>query len=71
MWLVEKFKLALELTWEMLVILYGNISDSLEIFWKGMLAIFLALGVICVVTIILNKVINTIDEKRKNNTVDK
>lgn len=71
MWLVEKFKLALELTWEMLVILYGNVSDSLEIFWKGMLAIFLALGVICVVTIILNKVINTIDEKRKNNTVDK
>lgn len=65
MWLVEKFKLALELTWEMLVIFYGNISDSLEIFWKGMLAIFLALGIICVVTIILNKVINTIDEKKK------
>ena len=66
MWLVEKFKLALELTWEMLVIFYGNISDSLEIFWKGMLAIFLALGIICLFTLAMNKIIQKIKSKKSN-----
>ena len=36
-----------------------DIAQALEIMWKGMLAIFIALGIICLFTIILNKITNS------------
>ena len=67
MWLIEKIKLALELTWEMILIQYEKVSNSVELLWKGMLAIFLALGIISIFTIVMNKIINSIVNKKKNN----
>ena len=53
----EAFILVYEGALEMLF----NIRYSLSIFWKGLLAIFIALGVIMVVTMLLNLVINKIE----------
>lgn len=36
-----------------------TVSQALEIMWKGMLAIFIALGVICLFTMLLNKITNS------------
>ena len=36
-----------------------TIEQALDIMWKGMLAIFIALGVICLFTIVLNKITNS------------
>lgn len=57
----EAFILVYEGALEMLF----NIRYSLSIFWKGLLAIFIALGVIMVVTMLLNLVINKIESKKK------
>ena len=57
----EAFILVYEGALEMLF----NIRYSLSIFWKGLLAIFIDLGVIMVVTMLLNLVINKIESKKK------
>lgn len=49
-----------------------SIRFSLDIFWKGMLAIFLALGIIMVVIMLLNFFVNKFEKaikekKQKNN----
>lgn len=56
---------AFRLTWDLIVDLFYKVKDSLDIFWKGMLAIFLALGIIMVVTMLLNLVINKIESNKK------
>ena len=66
MWLIEKIKLAFELTWELIVSLYLKIDESVELLWKGMLAIFLALGIICLFTLAMNKIIQKIKSKKSN-----
>lgn len=49
-----------------------SIRFSLDIFWKGMLAIFLALGIIMVVIMLLNFFVNkfekAIKEKKQKNS---
>jgi hypothetical protein len=40
-----------------------NLTKSLDLFWKGMLAIFLVMGIIYLVIIILNKATATPKEK--------
>lgn len=65
MWLIEKIKLALGLTWDMIVSLYNRVDESIELLWKGMLAIFLALGIICIFTIVMNKIINKIKSNKQ------
>lgn len=63
--MIEKIKLWFGLTWELFKSLYERIDESLMLFWKGMLAIFLALGIICIFTIIMNKIINKINSKKE------
>lgn len=60
--IIEAFRLA----WDLAVDIFYKIKDSLDIFWKGMLAIFLALGIIMVVTMLLNLIINKIETKNKS-----
>lgn len=63
--MIEKIKLWFGLTWDLFKSLYERIDESLMLFWKGMLAIFLALGIICIFTIIMNKIINKINSKKE------
>lgn len=63
--MIVKIKLWFGLTWELFKSLYERIDESLMLFWKGMLAIFLALGIICIFTIIMNKIINKINSKKE------
>lgn len=62
---MDKIIEAFRLTWDLIVGLFFKVKDSLDIFWKGMLAIFLALGIIMVVTMLLNLVINKIETNKK------
>ena len=59
--IIEGFRIV----WDIIVNLFYKVQDSLNIFWKGMLAIFIALGIIMVVTILLNLIINKIELKKK------
>ncbi len=63
--IIEKIKFAFQYTFEMILDFLFKIRFSLDIFWKGMLAIFIALGVIMVVTMLLNLVINKIEKAKK------
>lgn len=63
---MDKIIEAFRLTWDLVVDIFFKIKDSLDIFWKGMLAIFLALGIIMVVTMLLNFIINKIETKKKS-----
>lgn len=63
--IIEKIKFAFQYTFEMILDFLYKIRFSLDIFWKGMLAIFIALGVIMVVTMLLNLVINKIEKAKK------
>ena len=63
--IIEKIKFAFQYTFEMILDFLFKILFSLDIFWKGMLAIFIALGVIMVVTMLLNLVINKIEKAKK------
>lgn len=65
MGIIEKIKFAFQYTFEMILDFLYKIRFSLDIFWKGMLAIFIALGVIMVVTMLLNLVINKIEKAKK------
>lgn len=42
-----------------------NVMKSLEIMWKGVLAIFLTIAIIAVVSYFLNRCINKIKEARR------
>ena len=63
--IIEKIKFAFQYTFEMILDFLYKIRFSLDIFWKGMLAIFIALGVIMIVTMLLNLVINKIEKAKK------
>lgn len=43
-----------------------NVSESVELLWKGMLAIFVAMGIICLFTWFLNFLTNSNIFKKKN-----
>ena len=62
---LDMVKEAFILVYEGALEILFNIRYSLSIFWKGLLAIFIALGVIMVVTMLLNLVINKIESKKK------
>ena len=63
--IIEKIKFAFQYAFEMILDFLYKIRFSLDIFWKGMLAIFIALGVIMIVTMLLNLVINKIEKAKK------
>lgn len=42
-----------------------DLSLSLEILWKGMLAIFVAMGIICLFTWFLNYLTSNVFKKKK------
>ncbi len=42
-----------------------DLSLSIEILWKGMLAIFIAMGIICLFTWFLNFTANYFSKKKK------
>ena len=55
---MDKIVAAFQITWGIIRNTYYRVIDALDIFWKGMLAIFLALGIIMVVVMsVLIKVI--------------
>jgi hypothetical protein len=62
---MDKIVASLQITWGIVRNTYYRVIDALDIFWKGMLAIFLALGIIMVVIMLLNLVINKIETKKK------
>ena len=43
-----------------------DVSKSVELLWKGMLAIFVAMGIICLFTWFLNYLANSNIFKKKN-----
>lgn len=45
-----------------------NVSAALKIMWQGVLAIFIVIGIIIVITLILNKITAP---KKQNNDVSK
>lgn len=62
---MDKIVAAFQITWGIIRNTYYRVIDALDIFWKGMLAIFLALGIIMVVVMLLNLIINKIESKKK------
>lgn len=44
----------------------GNVLKSLDIMWKGCLAIFIVIGLIILATVILNKSVLAVKKKRDN-----
>ncbi len=62
---MDKIVAALQITWGIVRNTFNRVIDALDIFWKGMLAIFLALGIIMVVIMLLNLIINKIETKKK------
>ena len=61
----SKITKAFSFVWEFILDTLYKVRFSFDIFWKGMLAIFIALGVIMLVTMLLNFVINKIESVQK------
>ena len=62
---IESISNAIGFVWGFILDTLFKIRFSFDIFWKGMLAIFIALGVIMIVTMLLNLIINKIESAQK------